>query len=472
MAVDWWNPQHLPTLLHALLLVVLLVWVLILDPHSKLHRALALFLFLRAYRPSFAYFGLQLLNNPVPGRVDVYVALAIPFALLHLALTYRDRYAAKMGRPPGPNIPARGWLILSAAIFVQLLYFLRHDLLTDPATGMPLAVLHRTSHYSLWEVALAFVFLRDYIRSPSGPCGRALLFATVGFGLYGFYTGLHYSASLLIGAAIDRPLGLELPASYWFVASIVGNLLLIAAMIWSAARRLKRRYSMRLVLPLIGVIPLAAVRTWLQFAPLPPETLFNLYLGIGAIPQLAMPLLLSLAVARHHLLDLDVKVRVGLQGGTIGAFMVALFFMFSEGVPLAVASMLGSYEPFRGWATVVGIVGTAILLVFLQPLNRLAERVATRAVPSGKSHAVTGPEDRRSIYFDQAQLAWLDGVMRAKDRLLLERLRERLRLTAAEAVVLEAEAIKDPGRRKLADVVMGGRRQRGRAEPASSAFVF
>ena len=64
-----------------------------------------------------------------------------------------------------------------------------------------------------------------------------------------------------------------------------------------------------------------------------------------------------------------------------------------------------------------------------------------------------GPEQRRRLYRDQVELAWHDGLMGVKERMILRNLRDRLGIAPHEA-----ERMED-------DVTFGARGLRVRARP-------
>ncbi|HLE46704.1 MAG TPA: hypothetical protein VI818_00280, partial [Candidatus Thermoplasmatota archaeon] len=89
-------------------------------------------------------------------------------------------------------------------------------------------------------------------------------------------------------------------------------------------------------------------------------------------------------------------------------------------------------------------LAVAALLLVLSPLRRWAERVATAAVPLGRPVHQVLPAERMAIYREQAEYAWADGTLTAKERWRLEQLRSRLGLTSEEAARVELEAGSKP----------------------------
>ena len=89
-------PERLPSVLVGVVLCALAVWLLVLDPRRRVHRALALFLVLRAVYVGLAAFTLG--ATDLLGRVRVYYILVLPFAGLWLAYAYSSDVARHL--PP------------------------------------------------------------------------------------------------------------------------------------------------------------------------------------------------------------------------------------------------------------------------------------------------------------------------------------------------------------------------------------
>ncbi|MDX1487680.1 MAG: hypothetical protein R3268_05720, partial [Acidiferrobacterales bacterium] len=87
---------------------------------------------------------------------------------------------------------------------------------------------------------------------------------------------------------------------------------------------------------------------------------------------LAVPLI-AYGILRSHLFDIDLRVRWTIKQSTLAAIIVTLIFLISEGADRFLAAELGN------WA---GLFAAAIVVFFLAPLQRFAERVAGAAMPN------------------------------------------------------------------------------------------
>jgi hypothetical protein len=115
----------------------------------------------------------------------------------------------------------------------------------------------------------------------------------------------------------------------------------------------------------------------------------------------------------------------------VASGFVVLFFAASEGAEAVFQTTLGP---------AFGLAAAGLLTFALKPLERMAEGLATVAVPNAKPLVqMSGPE-RHHLYLEQARLAWTDGDFDAKERRILDNLRERLGLSADEARALEMVA--------------------------------
>lgn len=167
-----------------------------------------------------------------------------------------------------------------------------------------------------------------------------------------------------------------------------------------------------------------------------------IFLAALAVARLIPPAVLSYALLRQNPagvnpLDLDHGVRTTLRRGTIGAILVAVFFVASEGASQAIeaAAMTNAIGP--GWAQLIGILGAGLLLLALAPLQHIGDRVSGSVLPEPSSMK---NDERARLFLQQAEIAWQDGSLTRKERLLLDSLREKLRLPLETAAQLEARA--------------------------------
>jgi hypothetical protein len=335
-------------------------------------------------------------------------------------------------RPPYGALP-----FLAAAAVLDLLYLMDHRLYWDvEASGavrpdlllafdLPTGPLYVT--YGLVAVVYALVAVltaRAFVREPQGPQSPALLWVSLGFGVGVVDSG---ARALIVGS---------IPGGWMVAGAIAASLVLMALLALgllraaqrapeAAARRRLTRYVVVLALPALSALLLAA---------LPPTSPSRtaLWFGLTAAWRLALPVLVTFALLRYRLFDIELKVRWTVKQSTVAAVFLGVFFVVSESAAQVFSASVG---PFLG-------IGAAGLLVFaLAPLQHAAERVAAAAVPDARPTRELSLDHRARLYREQALAAWDDGSITRKERLMLDRLREGLGLSLEEASRLERDAM-------------------------------
>lgn len=152
----------------------------------------------------------------------------------------------------------------------------------------------------------------------------------------------------------------------------------------------------------------------------------------AGVVRFAAVAIFAYGILEHQLLGLDVKVKWTIRQSTVAAVFIAVFFVFSEGAAALFEAQTGS--------TVAGILAAGGLVFAIAPLQRLAERVADKAMPGVKAVGEMTADERRRAYEDAASTAWSDGAIDVNERALLDRFRESLGLNEDEAHRIESEA--------------------------------
>lgn len=150
--------------------------------------------------------------------------------------------------------------------------------------------------------------------------------------------------------------------------------------------------------------------------------------GYG-IPRGASALILAYAVLQHQLLGLDLRVRWAISRSTLGAIFVAAFFVASA---LAQRYFEGTYGP------ILGLLAAGMLVFALAPLQRLADRIATAAVPLATATVAASalPLDARAerIYRRAVRAAIDDGTVTRAEEEHLAHIAHELGLTHLDAL--------------------------------------
>ncbi len=151
----------------------------------------------------------------------------------------------------------------------------------------------------------------------------------------------------------------------------------------------------------------------------PGGMLFGTEGSAGLGPGLARALgvaILAYGVLRYDIAGLDAKVQWGVSRTTVAASFIAVFFIASE---LAKVFFEGALD-----STVLGILAAGVLLFAIAPLQRAADRLAARTVPSDRDEE--GLERAEETYRVMLRRFLADGDVSVKEKKALADLAEEL----------------------------------------------
>jgi hypothetical protein len=324
---------------------------------------------------------------------------------------------------------AAGMLVAAPAVVGVALYGAPRDLvaLGLPASlGAPLA-----AHWALGGVlvgtmwALLFLLVSRLRRDPEPARTRAIALVTVAIALY---PGTFPTQFLHQAEPLQRSFGLT---------SIAATAALAGLWIWKTRRPGVSGLGRNVAL-FVCAWPLLAM-------------LYATYAGggVGAfgVARALTVLILAYAILRHHVLGIDVKLRWTISRTTVAAVFVAVFFLGTEAAQQFFGETLGS--------TYLGIAAAGGLVFAIAPLQRLADRLAARAIPvpapMTPALPLAGPETE-AAYRNALRMALRDRRIGADEAAALGELADRLGLRAAAAMRLEHEV------RDELERIPGGRR--------------
>jgi hypothetical protein len=144
---------------------------------------------------------------------------------------------------------------------------------------------------------------------------------------------------------------------------------------------------------------------------------------------LAVPLI-AYGILRTHLFDIDLRIRWTIKQSTLAAAVVTIVYVLAEGADRFLSSELGNF---------VGLLAAAVVVFFLAPLQRFAERVASTAMPNTQNTPDYAAFRKLQVYEAAVAEALQGGGISPKERALLIRLRDSLGISTADAETLERE---------------------------------
>jgi hypothetical protein len=111
---------------------------------------------------------------------------------------------------------------------------------------------------------------------------------------------------------------------------------------------------------------------------------------------------------------------------------VTIVYLVSEGAEQLLSSELGSFA---------GLLASAVVVFFLAPLQRFAERVASVAMPNTRNTPEYAAFRKLQVYEAALSEALEGGGISAKERALLNRLRDSLGILEADAQIMEHDML-------------------------------
>jgi hypothetical protein len=142
---------------------------------------------------------------------------------------------------------------------------------------------------------------------------------------------------------------------------------------------------------------------------------------------IAVPLI-AYGILRTQLFDIDLKIQWTIKQSTLAGIFVAVMYLISEGASEFLSAELGN---------VTGLLAAAVLMFFLAPLQRFAERVSSAAMPNTKNTPEYVSFRKFQVYESAVSEALLEGGISTKERKLLNHLRESLGLSESDADAIE-----------------------------------
>jgi hypothetical protein len=109
---------------------------------------------------------------------------------------------------------------------------------------------------------------------------------------------------------------------------------------------------------------------------------------------------------------------------------VASVYLISEGADRFLSSELGN---------IAGLLASALVVFFLAPLQRFAERVASVAMPNTENTPEYAAYRKLQVYEAAVAEARQEGGISDKERSLLNRLRDTLEISPTDAESLERD---------------------------------
>jgi hypothetical protein len=166
-----------------------------------------------------------------------------------------------------------------------------------------------------------------------------------------------------------------------------------------------------------------------QYEVVDPDATTPIYLVYIFGTLCAVPLI-AYGILRTHLFDIDLRIRWTIKQSTLATIVVTFIFLLSEGADRFLSAELGN---------VAGLLAAGIVVFFLAPLQRFAERVASVAMPNTQNTPEYVAFRKLQVYEAALTEALPDGIISERERELLNRLRDSLGISISDADAIEGE---------------------------------
>jgi hypothetical protein len=155
------------------------------------------------------------------------------------------------------------------------------------------------------------------------------------------------------------------------------------------------------------------------------------YVVYAAGTFFAVPLI-AYGILRTQLFDIDLRIRWTIKQSTLATVVVTLIFLLSEGADRFLSDELGNFA---------GLLAAAVVVFFLAPLQRFAERVASVAMPNTENTPEYAAHRKMQVYEAAVAEAVPDGKISERERALLNSLRGTLGISEADAAAIERDLV-------------------------------
>lgn len=252
--------------------------------------------------------------------------------------------------------------------------------------------------------------------------------------------GLASAATAMVLAVTLAPSSTTISLLYGSVMLVFIYAFVVSVHAWLIAKRGPARRRAGIFAIAFGVRDLSwslsyAIAAWLEWTntyPDLPNFEVMVMKGVYALGTLLAVPLIAYGILRSHLLDIDLKIRWTIKQSTLATVIVTLIFLLSEGADRLFSEELGN------WA---GLLAAAVVVFFLAPLQRIAEGVASAAMPKTKNTPEYATFRKMQVYEEAVAEAQLEDGISEKERALLIRLRDSLGISEADAETIEQELI-------------------------------
>jgi hypothetical protein len=168
---------------------------------------------------------------------------------------------------------------------------------------------------------------------------------------------------------------------------------------------------------------LAAATGWIKSN----EMFFTQLYVIGTLIYIPI---MTYGILKVQMLDIEIRLKTTIKNTALAGIFVGLFYVISEGSNELLSNQLGG---------LIGFAASALLTLFLTPLHRWAERFSSKLVDADIDDADYADSRSLQIYSASVEETMAYGDINKGQMVLLDRLKETLKIPEEVAIKLELD---------------------------------
>jgi hypothetical protein len=137
---------------------------------------------------------------------------------------------------------------------------------------------------------------------------------------------------------------------------------------------------------------------------------------------------MAYGILKLQMLDIEVRLKSTIKNSIRAGIFIALFYVISEGADTLLTAQIGG---------LIGFVVSALLTLFLTPLQRWADQFSSKMVSTDIENADYPASRSLQMYSAAVEETMAHGEITRSHISLLDRLKESLQLSQEDATRLE-----------------------------------
>lgn len=299
-------------------------------------------------------------------------------------------------------------------------------------TGLVLDIIHHIGDFLmliLYPLFVAYALPIKFLKPLTTRAGRNVLY-TIGSISFVLFMLIHFPL-WQINYVWDphAVMGIDMALYLVLVGMFVVIFAISLAGVFLAKTKLAKEKALAFVLAL-GFRDLAWATVYLSvttgWVVKIPTLIDQLYIG----PTLIYIPIMVYGILKLQMLDIEFRLKSTIKNSILAGIFVGLFYVISEGADILLSTQFGG---------LIGLVASALLTLFLTPLQRAVDRISSRLVSADIENADYPASRSLQMYSAAVEETMAYGEITRSHISLLDRLKEGLQVSQEDATRLERE---------------------------------